>query len=115
MHAAPAPALSFIHVSHCPGNPHCRTFKNRAPRAVREIKKFAAALLNTKDVRIDTDVNRYVWNKGIRNVPFRIRVKLSRRRSEEEDAKEQFYTLVEVEDVDTFKGVTTKKVAADEE
>ena len=33
---------------------HKITFKERAPRAIREIKKFAIKALGTKDVRVDT-------------------------------------------------------------
>lgn len=93
---------------------HGVTFKNKAPRAIREIKKFAAKVMGTSDVRVGTDVNTFLWSKGVRNVPFRVRVRLSRRRSEEEDAKQQFYTLVEYEHVDGFKGLQTEKEAGDE-
>ena len=70
------------------------TFKKRAGRAVREIKKFATAMMSTKTVKIDAELNRYVWHKGIRNVPVRVRVKLSRSRNEDEDAKEKSQTVV---------------------
>uniref|UniRef100_A0A8C0PJH4 Large ribosomal subunit protein eL31 n=1 Tax=Canis lupus familiaris TaxID=9615 RepID=A0A8C0PJH4_CANLF len=49
-------------------------FKKRAPRALREIRKFAMKEMGTPDVRIDTRLNKAVWAKGIRNVPYRIRV-----------------------------------------
>jgi large subunit ribosomal protein L31e len=65
------------------------TFKKKAPRAVREIKKFATQMMGTKDVRIDAKLNKAIWAKGVRNVPYRIRVRLSRRRNEDEDAKEK--------------------------
>lgn len=65
------------------------TFKNKAPRAVREIKKFAQKIMFTKDVRVDSTLNKFVWSKGIRNVPYRVRVRLSRRRNEDEEAKEK--------------------------
>jgi large subunit ribosomal protein L31e len=91
---------------------HGVTFKKRAPRAVREIKKFAASLMSTKDVRIDTDLNKFIWSKGVRNVPFRVRVTLSRQRGEEEDdAEKRMYTLVELKDVPSFKGLQTQVVA----
>lgn len=66
----------------------CSGFKKRAPRAVREIKKFVGKEMKTTDVRLDTSVNKYVWHKGIRNVPTRIRVLMERKRNEDEDAKE---------------------------
>jgi large subunit ribosomal protein L31e len=87
----------------------CSSFKNKAPRALKEIKKFASAVMGTKDVRVDTNVNKFVWSKGVRNVPHSVRVQLSRKRNEDEEAKEKTYTLVTVSD-DTRK--TT--VAVDE-
>ncbi|CAN8012119.1 unnamed protein product [Ixodes pacificus] len=41
-------------------------FKRRAPRAIKEIKKFAEKQMGTSDVRIDTRLNKYIWSKGIR-------------------------------------------------
>uniref|UniRef100_A0A452QDA2 Large ribosomal subunit protein eL31 n=1 Tax=Ursus americanus TaxID=9643 RepID=A0A452QDA2_URSAM len=45
-------------------------FKKRAPRALKEIRKFAMKEMGTPDVRIDTRLNKAVWAKGIRNVPY---------------------------------------------
>ena len=44
-------------------------FKKRAPRALKEIRKFAMKEMGTPDVCIDTRLNKAVWDKGIRNVP----------------------------------------------
>ncbi len=68
-----------------------------------------------QEVRIDSDVNKNVWSKGIRNVPFRIRVKLSRKRNEDEEAESKMYTLVTVVQVPSFKGQTTEVKEVDEE
>lgn len=62
-------------------------FKKRAPRAVKEIKAFAKKMMGTKDVRIDVRLNKELWSKGIKNVPNKIRVVISRRRNDDEDAK----------------------------
>merc|ERR1712241_1257652 len=69
-------------------------FKYRAPRAIKEIKKFALKQMGTDDVRIDTRLNKHVWNQGVRNVPYRIRVRLARLRNEDEDSPNKLYTLV---------------------
>ena len=45
---------------------HGIRFKRRAPRAVREIKKFAEQQMGTQDVRIDENVNKQVWSRGVR-------------------------------------------------
>jgi len=88
-------------------------FKKRAPRAVREIRQLAEKMMKTKDVRIDTDLNKAIWSNGVRNLATRIRVRLSRRRSDDEDAKEQFYTLVEHVPVESFAGLQTERVQLD--
>lgn len=66
---------------------HSIKFKGRAPRAIKEVRKFASKIMGTKDVRLDVSLNKAIWSKGIRNVPDRIRVVISRRRNEDEDAK----------------------------
>merc|ERR1712125_86398 len=73
---------------------HSSTFKKRAPRAIRAIKKFAIQMLGTSDVRIHPQLNKAVWAKGIKNVPHRLRVRCERRRNEDEDAKEKLFTIV---------------------
>merc|ERR1719163_1599231 len=88
-------------------------FKKRAPRAIREIRKFAAKAMQSKDVRIDTKLNKAVWAQGVRNVAKRIRVRLSRKRNEDEDAKFPMYTLVQHVPVESFKGLQTEVVRED--
>ncbi|CAO2587197.1 60S ribosomal protein L31 [Lemmus lemmus] len=74
-------------------------FKKRAPREMW-----------TPDVRIDTRLNKAIWAKGIRNVPYRIRVRLSRKRNEDEDSPNKLYTLVTYVPVTTFKNLQTVNV-----
>ncbi|EPY72465.1 ribosomal protein L31 isoform 1-like protein [Camelus ferus] len=68
-------------------------FKKCAPRALREIRKFAMKGMRTPDVLIDTRLNKAVWAKPIRNVPYHTRVRLSRKRNEDEDSPNKLYTL----------------------
>merc|ERR1711918_113502 len=82
-------------------------FKKRAPRAVKEVKKFAKKMMGTEDVRVDVKLNKFLWSKGIRAVPYRARVRLSRKRNDDEEAKEKLYTLVTHVAVDNFKGLQT--------
>jgi large subunit ribosomal protein L31e len=42
---------------------HDITFKKRAPRAVKEIKKFAQKQMGTSDVRVDVKLNKAVWSQ----------------------------------------------------
>lgn len=88
---------------------HKIQFKKKAPRALTEIREFAQKNMLTDDIRIDTEVNQFVWNKGIRNIPRRIRVRLVRRKNEEDEAGNKFYTEVKLLHVDDFKGLMTEK------
>merc|ERR1719335_1760163 len=69
--------------------------------------------MQSKDIRIDTKLNKAIWANGVRNVPKRIRVRLSRKRNEDEDAKEKMYTLVQHVPVESFKNLQTENVKDD--
>lgn len=84
--------------------------KRKAKRAVKIVKKVAEQTMGTKDVRIDPEVNKYLWKQGKRNVPKRIRVKFYRKLNEDEEAKEKLYTLVTLVPVASFKGLQTKAI-----
>ena len=60
-------------------------FKRRAPRCLDSIRKFAQQAMCTEDVRIDPTVNKYVWSKGIHNVPRRIRIRCIRKVNEQDE------------------------------
>ena len=42
-------------------------------------------------------------------MPRKIRVRISRKKNEDEDAKDKFYSLVQHVQVDTFEGLKTEK------
>uniref|UniRef100_A0ABM5FWW5 Large ribosomal subunit protein eL31-like n=1 Tax=Pogona vitticeps TaxID=103695 RepID=A0ABM5FWW5_9SAUR len=69
-------------------------FKKWASHALKEIRKFAMKEMGTPDVQIHMCLNKVVWEKGIRNVPYRICVRLSRKRNEDEDSPNKQYILV---------------------
>jgi len=93
------------------------TFKNRAPRAVKEIKKFVKIHMGTDDVRVAVNLNQFIWSRGIKSVPGRVRVRCQRKRNEDEDAENQnqLYTLVSYVPVATFKKLTSRTVQEEEE
>lgn len=67
--------------------------------------------MGTPDVRIDSRLNKAVWAKGIRNVPYHhIRVCLSRKCNEDKDSPNKLYTLVTYMPVITFKNLQTVNV-----
>ncbi|CAB4435898.1 unnamed protein product [Rhizophagus irregularis] len=89
---------------------HGRSFKKRAPHAVKEIQKFAKKHMGTSDVRLDPLLNKEIWKQGVKSVPHRMRLRLSRRRNDEEDAKEKLYTYVTHVTVTSYKGLQTTVV-----
>merc|ERR1711907_328187 len=87
------------------------TFKERAPKAVKAIRTFAAKEMKTSDVRLDVKLNKAVWSRGIKSVPRRMRIQISRKRNDDEDAKEAFYSYVTaVEAPNGAKGLQTKVI-----
>ncbi|KAK1908498.1 60S ribosomal protein L31 [Pyrenophora teres f. teres] len=89
---------------------HGVSFKKRAPKAVKEIRAFAKQAMGTNDVRLDPQLNKKVWESGIKGVPFRLRVRISRKRNDEEGAKEKLYSYVQAVNVKDPKGLHTQIV-----
>lgn len=60
--------------------------------------------MGVQDVRITPGLNQAVWARGVRSPPHRIRVRLERKRNDDEGAKEKLYVLAHhVEGVTSFK------------
>ncbi|KAK2962684.1 putative 60S ribosomal protein L31 [Blattamonas nauphoetae] len=89
---------------------HELQFKKKAPRAIKTIKKFAKQFTRTRDVRLDPEVNLYVWKKGIRNPPRRIRVRFERKLSEDEEAKDKYYVAVSYIKTDNFHNLRPRRI-----
>ncbi|KAL6552199.1 hypothetical protein OROGR_008353 [Orobanche gracilis] len=87
--------------------PWMYTFRKKAPKAIKEIRKFAQKAVGTTDVRVDVKLNKNIWIRGIRSVRRRIRVLFARNRNNDEDAKEELYSLVAVAEIPDggFEGV----------
>lgn len=64
-------------------------------------------LQGTTDVRVDPQLNKKIWEQGIKGVPYRLRIRISRRRNDEEDAKEKLYSYVQAVNVKNPKGLPT--------
>eukprot|EP01103_Thecamoeba_quadrilineata_P006886 TRINITY_DN16620_c0_g1_i1.p1 TRINITY_DN16620_c0_g1~~TRINITY_DN16620_c0_g1_i1.p1 ORF type:complete len:136 (-),score=29.43 TRINITY_DN16620_c0_g1_i1:66-473(-) len=95
---------------------HGTCFKRRSSQCIKVIKSFAQRAMKTKDVRLDTKLNKHIWAQGIKSYPTRVRVRLSRRRNDDEDAKEKLYTLIShVSEVtgNEFRGLGTTVVSSE--
>ena len=89
---------------------HGKSFRKRAPTAIKAIRAFALKEMGTKDVRVEPDLNKAVWHKGIKNIPHRLRVRLSRKRNDDENATDKLYTLASFVPVASVKGLQTEVV-----
>jgi large subunit ribosomal protein L31e len=52
--------------------------KKRTPRAVRVLKEFIKKHMKPEELFISTEVNEFLWSKGIEGSPRRIRIKAVR-------------------------------------
>ncbi len=61
-----AGSFDSIVLRHLAVSDSCRlsAFKKKAPRAIKEVRKFVSKLMLTEDVRIDTGLNKWIWNRG---------------------------------------------------
>ncbi|ELW64040.1 60S ribosomal protein L31 [Tupaia chinensis] len=84
---------------------HGMGFKNHAPRALKEICQLAMKEMETSDVYMDVRFSKAVWAKRIRNVPYLIRVWLSRKHNEDENLPNKLYTMVTYVPVTTFNNL----------
>ncbi|XP_052028777.1 60S ribosomal protein L31-like [Apodemus sylvaticus] len=91
---------------------HGMNLKKRAPWALKEIQKFAMKEMGIPDVSIDTRLNKAIWAKGRRDVPYNIRVRLSRK-YKDEDSPNKLYTLVTYVPATTLKNLQMFNVDED--
>lgn len=88
---------------------HGTQFKKKAPRALKVVREFARKNMRTPDVRIDVKLNQFIWKGGVRNIPTRIRVRLVRKKDDQDETGNSFFTLVQLIKVETFQGLRTEK------
>ncbi|CAO3661230.1 unnamed protein product [Rhizopus stolonifer] len=84
--------------------------RKRTPHAVKSVKAFATKAMGTKDVRLDPSLNKALWSRGVKHTDHRIRVRIARKRNDDEDAKEKLYSYVTYVPVSNFKGLETQVV-----
>lgn len=70
--------------------------------------------MGTTDVRLDPRLNVQIWKRGVQGVDRRMRLRISRKRNDEEDAKEKLFAYVEPVIVPSAKGLNTVVVDEDE-
>jgi len=91
-----------------------RKWPERTKEVMKGLRVWAKKAFGLEDVRIDADVNEFIWHKGKKHIPLRIRVRLEKIRqvgrmdrhlNRLDDA---LFTKVSYVHVDTFKGKETE-------
>jgi ribosomal protein L31E len=85
---------------------HNSTRKNKAQRAIKEIVKAGQAVMTTPRVKIDQELNTFVWQRSRANPPARVRVLFERLA----DEKGALFTVATFQSVASFAGLKTEKV-----
>lgn len=65
-------------------------------------------------MRLDPLLNKELWKRGIKGTPHRLRVRISRKRNDEEGAKEKLFSYVQAVNVASAKGLQTQVIEAEE-
>lgn len=60
----------------------------------KKVWKFSMKKIGTLNVCTDTELNKAIGAKGIRNIPYHIHVRLSRKTNEDENSPNKLCTLV---------------------
>lgn len=97
---------SQLSLPHCGRRSSCRCLVAQILLRFERMNAHAT-IKGTKDVRLDPQLNKKVWESGIKGVPFRLRVRISRKRNDEEGAKEKLYSYVQAVNVKDPKGLQT--------
>ncbi len=50
----------------------------RTKVAVRLIREFATRHMKSEEVKLDEELNRYLWSRGIRNPPRRVKLEMEK-------------------------------------
>lgn len=85
-------------------------FKDRAPRAIFEIKKFAKSLLFSNEIRIDSRLNNKIWKYGPRHTPLKIRVRISKHKFITKKNIDDSFIFISLVDQKNLKNIQTKLV-----
>lgn len=81
---------------------------------MKEVKAFAKKMMGTEDNRVDVKLNSSCGAVESEPLP-RVRVRLARKRNEDEDAENQLFTLITHVPVETFDNLGTTIVKEEEE
>lgn len=82
--------------------------KIRAQRAIKEIVKAGQNLMGTETVKVDQELNSFIWKHGKSSTPTRVRVVFERKADEKND--NEMITVASYKEVATFKNLQSEKI-----
>lgn len=90
-----------------------RRLKTRAARAMREIKKMVRARMDTTDVNLSPNLNKFIWSRGIKAVPPKVRLVITRKLKETDKKRDKgkCYCTVDCILETNFNKLRTKRVS----
>ena len=80
----------------------------RTDRVVNMIKEFAIKHMNSSQIKIDQELNRYIWERGKTNPPRKVRVRIVK--DEDDQVIVSLYEDIVIESDSQTKTGTSEKV-----
>jgi large subunit ribosomal protein L31e len=77
---------------------------------MRAIKTYVRKSMGTTDVRLDPSLNKYVWSSGIKSVPSKVRLIITRKKSDGDSKLKKPFCTVNALIVPTFDKLKTKRL-----
>ncbi|MDN5845983.1 MAG: 60S ribosomal protein L31 [Candidatus Nitrosocosmicus sp.] len=85
----------------------------RTDRVVNMIKEFAIKHMKSSQIKIDQELNRYIWERGKTNPPRKVRVRIVK--DEDDQVIVSLYEDIVIESDSQTKTDVSEKVKVDEE
>ena len=85
----------------------------RTDRVVNMIKEFAIKHMKSSQIKIDQELNRYIWERGKTNPPRKVRVRIVK--DEDDQVIVSLYEDIVIESDSQTKTETSEKVEVEDE
>ena len=85
----------------------------RTDRVVNMIKEFAIKHMNSSQIRIDQELNRYIWERGKTNPPRKVRVRIVK--DEDDQVIVSLYEDIVIESDSQTKTETSENVKVEDD
>ena len=85
----------------------------RTDRVVNMIKEFAIKHMKSSQIKIDQELNRYIWERGKTNPPRKVRVRIVK--DEDDQVIVSLYEDIVIESDSQTKTETSEKVKVEDE